>query len=172
MSTAHVIIIIKSEVSTFPIVIIFFRGCVSEMFVTSYSVTYCINSSEPAAVGSSSFHWKKAESIETDMKIILSPNWKTMHILTKTCPIQSSQYRIMPLPINWLYTNFTWLLHKTGTSRRVSLAMLVCLLGRTHALHWKYPEGPSCQKKLILGSFSGHPAPCIPHYYSFPKRIK
>ena len=39
---AHVIIIIKSEVSTFPIVIKFFRGCVSEMFVTSYSVTYCI----------------------------------------------------------------------------------------------------------------------------------
>ena len=34
-SIAHVIIIIKSEVSTFPIVIIFFRGCVPEMFVTS-----------------------------------------------------------------------------------------------------------------------------------------
>ena len=42
MSIAHVIIIIKSKVSIFPIVIIFFRGCVSEMFVTSYSVTYCI----------------------------------------------------------------------------------------------------------------------------------
>ena len=42
ISVAHVIIIIKSEVSTFPIVIIFFRGCVPEMFVTSYSVTYCI----------------------------------------------------------------------------------------------------------------------------------
>ena len=42
LSTAHVIIIIKLEVSTFPIVIIFFRGCVSEMFLTSYSVTYCI----------------------------------------------------------------------------------------------------------------------------------
>ena len=39
---AHVIIIIKSEVSAFPIVIIFFRGRVFEMFVTSYSVTYCI----------------------------------------------------------------------------------------------------------------------------------
>ena len=39
---AHVNIIIKSEVSTFPIVIIFFRVCVSEMFVTSHSVTYCI----------------------------------------------------------------------------------------------------------------------------------
>ena len=36
------VIIIKSEVSTFPIVIIFFRGCVSKMFVTLYSVTYCI----------------------------------------------------------------------------------------------------------------------------------
>ena len=34
ISIAHVIIIIKSEVSTFPIVIIFFRGCVHEMFVT------------------------------------------------------------------------------------------------------------------------------------------
>ena len=42
ISIAHVIIIMKSEVSTFPIVIIFFRGCVPEMFVTSYSVTYCI----------------------------------------------------------------------------------------------------------------------------------
>ena len=41
ISIAHVIIIINSEVSTFPIVI-FFRGCVPEMFVTSYSVTYCI----------------------------------------------------------------------------------------------------------------------------------
>ena len=42
ISVAHVTIIIKSEVSTFPIVVIFFRGCVSEVFVTSYSVTYCI----------------------------------------------------------------------------------------------------------------------------------
>ena len=38
---AHVIIIIKSKVSTLPI-IIFFRCCVPEMFVTSCSVTYCI----------------------------------------------------------------------------------------------------------------------------------
>ena len=42
ISIAHVIIIIKSEVSTCPIVIIFFRSCVPEMFVISYSVTYCI----------------------------------------------------------------------------------------------------------------------------------
>ena len=42
ISIAHVIIIIKSEVSTFLIFIIFFRGCVPEMSVTSYSVTYCI----------------------------------------------------------------------------------------------------------------------------------
>ena len=42
ISIAHVIIIIESEVSTFPIVIIFFLGCVPEMFVTSYSVTYFI----------------------------------------------------------------------------------------------------------------------------------
>ena len=37
---AHVIIIIKSDVSILPIVVIFFRWCVPEMFVTSYSVTY------------------------------------------------------------------------------------------------------------------------------------
>ena len=37
ISIAHVIIIIKSEVSTFPIVIIFFRGGVPEVFVSSYS---------------------------------------------------------------------------------------------------------------------------------------
>ena len=42
MSIAHVIIIIKSEIWTLPIVIIFFRGCVPEMFVTSYAVTHCI----------------------------------------------------------------------------------------------------------------------------------
>ena len=42
MSIADVIIIIKSEVSTIPIVIIFFRGCVPDMFVTSDFVTYCI----------------------------------------------------------------------------------------------------------------------------------
>ena len=42
ISIAHVIIIIKSEVWTLHIVIIFFRGCVPEMFVTSYSVTCCI----------------------------------------------------------------------------------------------------------------------------------
>ena len=42
ISIAHVIIIIKSEVSTFPVVIIFFRACMPEMFATSYSVTYCI----------------------------------------------------------------------------------------------------------------------------------
>ena len=30
------------DYATFPIVIIFFRGCVPEMFVTSYSVTFCI----------------------------------------------------------------------------------------------------------------------------------
>ena len=42
ISIAHVIILIKSEVSTLPIVIIFFHGCVPEMFVTLYSVTYCI----------------------------------------------------------------------------------------------------------------------------------
>ena len=41
ISIAHVIIIIQSEVSTLPITI-FFRGCVPEMFVTSYSVTYCL----------------------------------------------------------------------------------------------------------------------------------
>ena len=42
ISIAHVIITNKSELSTFPIVIIFFRGCVPEMCVASYSVIYCI----------------------------------------------------------------------------------------------------------------------------------
>ena len=40
---AHVIIIIKFEVFNFPIVSILFRGCVPAMFVTSYSVIYCIS---------------------------------------------------------------------------------------------------------------------------------
>ena len=34
--------VIRSEVSTFPIFVIFFRGCVSEMVVLSYSVIYYI----------------------------------------------------------------------------------------------------------------------------------
>ena len=38
----HLIIIIKSEVSTFPIAVIIFRGRVSEMVVLSYSVIYYI----------------------------------------------------------------------------------------------------------------------------------
>ena len=42
ISIAHIIIFIKSEVSTFPIVIKFFRSFVREMFATSYPVTYCI----------------------------------------------------------------------------------------------------------------------------------
>ena len=45
ISIAHVIIIIKSEVSTFPIVFIVFRRCVPEMFIPSYCdiiITYCI----------------------------------------------------------------------------------------------------------------------------------
>ena len=42
ISIAHVIIIIKSDVSTFPFDIIFVRGCVPEMFVVSYAVIYCI----------------------------------------------------------------------------------------------------------------------------------
>ena len=42
ISIALVIIIIKSEVSTVPIVIIFFCGSVTEMFVASYYVTYFI----------------------------------------------------------------------------------------------------------------------------------
>ena len=41
ISIAHVIIIIKSEVSTF-LIIIFYRGCVPEMLFTTDSVTYYI----------------------------------------------------------------------------------------------------------------------------------
>ena len=43
VSIAHVVIIIKSEVSILSIVIIFFRGCVPEISVAWYSVTYCIH---------------------------------------------------------------------------------------------------------------------------------
>ena len=52
---AHVIIIIKPEVSTFPTVIIFFRGRVSEMFVTSYSAKFCIYI--PGKLGFCSHHY-------------------------------------------------------------------------------------------------------------------
>ena len=38
ISIAHVSIIIRSEVSTFPIVIIFLRGCVPEMFFTEQNL--------------------------------------------------------------------------------------------------------------------------------------
>ena len=41
---APFIILIKSEIPTFPIVVIFFvRGCVSEMVVLPYSVIYYIH---------------------------------------------------------------------------------------------------------------------------------
>ena len=39
----HLIIIIKPEVSTFPFVVIFFRDCVSRMFVASYYVVRCFS---------------------------------------------------------------------------------------------------------------------------------
>ena len=42
ISIAHFIIITKSEVSPFPIFIILLRGCVPELLVSSYSVTYWI----------------------------------------------------------------------------------------------------------------------------------
>ena len=51
----HLIIIIKSEVTTFPIVVTFFRGCVSEMVVLSYSVIYYIYI--PGTLGPCSHYW-------------------------------------------------------------------------------------------------------------------
>ena len=51
----HLIIIIKSEVSTFPIVSYFFRGCMSEMVVLPYSVIYYIYIS--GTLGSCSNYW-------------------------------------------------------------------------------------------------------------------
>ena len=51
----HYIIIIKSEVSTFPIVVIFFRGCGSEMVVLSYSVIYYIYI--PGTLGPCFHYW-------------------------------------------------------------------------------------------------------------------
>ena len=62
ISVAHYIIIIRSDVSTFPIVIIFFRGCVPEMLVTSYSVIYCIYI--PGKLGSCfRYYWAGYECI-------------------------------------------------------------------------------------------------------------
>ena len=55
ISITHLIIIIKSEVSTFPIVVIFFRGCVSEMVVLSYSVIYYIYI--PGTLGPCFHYW-------------------------------------------------------------------------------------------------------------------
>ena len=55
ISITHLIIIIKSEVSTFPIVVIFFRGCVSEMIVLSYSVIYYIYI--PGTLGPCFHYW-------------------------------------------------------------------------------------------------------------------
>ena len=55
ISITHLIIIIKSEVSTFPIVVIFFRGCVSEMVVISYSVIYYIYI--PGTLGPCFHYW-------------------------------------------------------------------------------------------------------------------
>ena len=51
----HLIIIIKSEISTFPIVVIFSRGCVSEMVVLSYSVIYYIYI--PGTLGPCFHYW-------------------------------------------------------------------------------------------------------------------
>ena len=51
----HLIIIIKSEVSTFPIVVIFFRGCVSEIVELSYSVIYYIYI--PGTLGPCFHYW-------------------------------------------------------------------------------------------------------------------
>ena len=57
----HLIIIIKSEVSNFPIVVIFFRGCVSEMVVLSYSVIYYIY--VPGTLGPCFHHWSSVYGI-------------------------------------------------------------------------------------------------------------
>ena len=51
----HVIIFIESEVSTFPIAVIFFRGCVSEMVVLSYSVIFYIH--VPGTLGPCFHYW-------------------------------------------------------------------------------------------------------------------
>ena len=71
---AHVIIILKSEVSTFPIVIIYFRGCVSEVFVTSYSVIYCIytfrENREFVFIISVQFMMSANSQIRFDLKIV------------------------------------------------------------------------------------------------------
>ena len=70
MSIAHVIIIIKSEVSTFPIVIIFFRGCVSEIFVTSYSAYTFRESWEFVFIIIVQFMMRANIQIHFDLKIV------------------------------------------------------------------------------------------------------
>ena len=84
ISIAHVIIIIKSEVSTFHIVIIFLRGCAPEMFVTSYSVTYCICvPGEPGIC----FHYYCAVNDECKYS-------DTFWLADRTCLFVSLQYTI------------------------------------------------------------------------------
>ena len=51
----HLIIIIISEVSTFPIVVIFFHGCVSKMVILSYSIIYYIYI--PGTLGPCLHYW-------------------------------------------------------------------------------------------------------------------
>ena len=55
MRTYHQSALDISEISTFPIVVIFFRGCVSEMVVLSYSVIYYIYI--PGTLGPCFHYW-------------------------------------------------------------------------------------------------------------------
>ena len=87
----HLIIIIKSEVSTFPIVVIFFRGCVSEMVVLSYSVIYYIYI--PGKLGLCFHFWCSVYGIckrsDTSWRMIARMRWAQKmlagYIMSRVC---------------------------------------------------------------------------------------
>ena len=129
------------------------------------------NSSEPAAVGGSGFQFLPLKKSGVDWNRY--ENHPISQLKNYAYLDENMPYPIQPIShyaAAYKFTIHTFYLavaqdrHKPpGESGHVSL------FTRSNACAaLKYPEGPSCHKKLILG----HPAPCIPHYYSFPKRIK
>ena len=111
ISIAHVIIIIKSEVSTFPIVIIFFRGCMTEMFTASYFVIYCIyipGKRDFVSIITEQFiicannriliwrHW----TYKMPVRYILSSVWVRLRIFSQSSIIQYMGLCVFSLPIS------------------------------------------------------------------------
>ena len=108
ISIAHVIIIIKSEVSTFPIIIIFFRGCVPEMFVTSYSDTFWLADRTRLFVQYTislsslcKFIWRHW-IYEMYVGYILSSVWVRLSIFSRLSIIQYVGLYVFSLPIYYM----------------------------------------------------------------------